>query len=235
MKNFILPLFFLTALLTVSCGMESMVSSELMKGSDSVAADSIAAKTSDTLPHEVRKGKKSSYAFSPDTAFGAIILGNPDSFAAFWRKNGANVMTINDNRFVASFYNDFRSEWAAVYLVKNKARREVPYGIVVQKATPINTNNVPGAPLIISKPNFVSGHQVYIGMPYSYLLNIYTDQALTQWEKGDTLYLTYRPESKDAKFYRRFGWVNYSATYKFVDDHLRRIEYFADPAELESR
>lgn len=233
-----LPFFLFAGLLffAASCGMESVVSNELMSNDDSVkTADSIVALKNDTVPHEVRKGKKSTYAYLPDTSFGTLVIGNADSFQVFWRHNGANIVKTGENRYVASFYNSERSEWVAVYLLKNKKHRETPYGIVVQKANQIGAPRVPGDPLVASKANFVSGHQVYIGMPLAYVMSIYTDQALMQWQSGDTLYLQYKPEAKDAPMFHRYSWQQYSATYKFVNGRLRRIEYFADPAAIETR
>jgi hypothetical protein len=197
--------------------------------------DSLVTLVVDTIPHTVRKGKPETYGFAPDTALHSLVIGSPESFKRFWLENGAEMRLFEKNRWIA-LYETFRGgEWMTVYITKDKKHREVAYGAIVQKSDTNSPPPPPGTPQELSKSRILTGHQIYIGMSPDFVLSVYRDQALTQWQRGDTLYLEYKPQGKDAGYYKRFNWQSYTATYKFVNNKLRRIEYFTDPAELETR
>jgi hypothetical protein len=223
-------LFFLitlSACMLQSCGMKTNWES------DEPAADTTqAAKLPDSVPREVRVGKDASWAFKPDSCFNELLLGDVESFKIFWRTNGAKFSDVGNKRQVAHYLNQENTELLEVYITKNKKGKEVPYSICLQKVV---NGFYPDDALEVNKRNFITGHNIHIGMLASYVQRIYTDQAMTQWQKGDTLYLVYKPKPKDAKHFTRFSHESYTATYKFVDEYLRRIEYTVDPAELEKQ
>lgn len=202
--------------------------------SDSAKKDSLLP---DSVPREVMKGKGGDWPFKPDSCFNDLVLGNAQSFALFWRKNGANMKTLEGNRKIMSYFTTKKTEWMAVYITKDQNGKERAYGMVLQKAGTPGSPAMPCAdkPEVLYKPNVITGHGIYIGMSPYYVQSVYTDQKMTQWEKGDTLYLVYHPQEKDAKYFPYYNWKNYTATYKFVEDRLRRVEYFCDPADLEKR
>jgi hypothetical protein len=190
----------------------------------------------DTAPHTVMSGKEATYAYVPDTCFNDLVLGSTTSFKQFWQANGADMHKLADDRAVATYFTSSKSEWMSVYITKDSKNHEVAYGLVLQKAGQKGAPPMPpGRAYTLSKPNVLTGHSIYIGMSPTYVMSIYRDQPLTQWERGDTLYLKYKPSAKDAGNFKRYSYAAYSATYKFVEDRLRRIEYMVDPAELEKR
>lgn len=213
---------------------------------DTIAPEQVAGQTDtaaiknvlpDSVPREVMKGKGGDWSYRPDSCFNELVLGSAPSFSEFWKKNGANMQTLEGKRKVTTYFNSQKTEWMAVYTTQNSKGKDLAYGVVVQKAGAPGSPAMPfpGKAEFLSKANVITGHGIYIGMSPDYVLSIYTDQKLTQWEKGDTLYFTYEPKEKDAKYFPYYDWKNYKATYKFVNDRLRRMEYFADPAELEKR
>ena len=230
------PAFLLFMVCACSC--DSLFGPSEKKIADTTA-DSASGKSAstppDTLPHEVFKGKKGNYAYLPDTSFNDVVLGDPVSFRAFARSNGETMTKIEGKRFFASYLTATKSEWLTIYLTKKKNGQEVPYGYILQKAGQPGAPKVPGKPDLMFKNNVVTGHNIYIGMTQDYVMQVYLDQVFTQWQSGDTVYLRYQPKAKDANYYKRYGWEGVTVTYKFVNDRLRRIEYFVKPEDLEAR
>lgn len=230
MKN----VFYFSACLFLlsSCG--SGTGEELAGQGDSAGPSE---RIADSVPHEVMSGKGGTWAYRPDSCFNELVLGSTKSFAEFWRKNGANMKTLNGKRKIMSYFNTQKTEWMAVYMTTDSKSQELAYGVVVQKAGTPGSPPMPCAdqPEYLSKANVITGHGIYIGMSPSYVQGIYTDQPMMEWQKGDTLYLSYGAKEKDAENFPYYSWNSFTAVYKFVDDKLRRIEYFVDPAELEKR
>ncbi len=201
--------------------------------SDGDAADTLqAAKLHDSVPREVRVGKEGAWAFKPDSCFNDLLLGDPESFRVFWRTNGAKFSNMDNKRQVAHYLNQGKTELLEVCVTKNEKGKEVAYAISLRK---VIGQSYPGDALEVGKRNFITGHGIHIGMLASYVQRIYTEQTMTQWQKGDTLYLRFTPKAKDAEHFTRFSPGSYTATYKFVDEYLRRIEYTVDPAEFEKQ
>jgi hypothetical protein len=220
---------FLCSICFFSCGP--------IEGDSSASVDSSSSNEPiiDSVPRDFIHGKPANYAFKPDTAFKDWVLGSAESFAVNWRKLGSNMKKVGDNRWVTTYLCDRETEWLAIYLCKNKKGKETPYGFVMQK------NEQPGAPEnpnpdnmeYSGSPNILTGHGIHIGMTTEYLTSIYTGQKMQRWIKGDTLYYQFKGQGKDAGWFTRYGYQSYVATYKLVNDKIRRIECFVDPAELE--
>jgi hypothetical protein len=227
-KLFILPALIFISILS-SCG----------SGASDSNSDSANGKTksrgADTLPHQIRKGHVAKYAYLPDTAVGPAIIGNPESFTIFYRNNGAMMNDIGNNRNAVSYFNANKKEEIQFQLAKNANNEDVIYSIVLQKYGEAGSPVLARKPLTTAVNNFVTGSGIYIGMTQEYVMSVYTDQALMQSQHNDTIVLKYNPLEKDAPYYKRFSWKSYSATYKFVDNQLRRLEYNVDPKEFENK
>jgi hypothetical protein len=208
---------------------------------DSSGKDSAAVNIDPAKPHPVRNGK-ADYAFRPDTNINSLILGSADSFRVFKKKNGFTGIGLGGNRYGAVYVNNRYkdnhpepNEYFEVRITQDKNDREIPYSFILQSID-MNAH----APKLCTERslqgedfNYVSGFSIYPGMSYQDVIAVYHNQELMEWEKGDTVYLQYKPKPKDYNFYRRFRPEKYSVTFKFFDDVLRRIEYYVDPAEFE--
>jgi hypothetical protein len=230
MKKYIFPVCLLTMAL-MSCGNG--------KNSDKKdsAKDSAAAVVDPAKPHEVKKGDGGNYAFKPDTAINSIILGNPDCFKPFNRENGSNLVSLGGKRNAAVYYNSAVEHTQAMELrmTKNSKGEDVVYAIIVQQNGVEHAPELSGRPIPSSEFNFISGHGIYIGMTEDYVMSVYSNQAFMEWEQGDTVYLEYKPQPKDGNYFKRYKPTVYSATYKFKNGTLRRMEYSVDPAEFEKQ
>jgi hypothetical protein len=199
---------------------------ELQKIADSIA--------NDTVPHEVMYGKYGDYAYMPDTLVAKLVLANPVSFDTLWRASGANMIQKENKFFIAHYLNMKATELMTVYLYVNENKKHIPYAIVVQKYYDyIGMFPKKYKPEVISEYNFVTGHSIYIGMSSDYVKHVYSGQKMMQWSNGDTLYLQYKPAAKDQSHYHRYSFSDYTATYKFVGDKLRVMEYSVDPKTVE--
>ncbi len=230
MKKYIL-LPGLVAFFLMSCGNGSNPI-----GKDAVPKDSIIAEVNPEIPHEVKKGNNSGYAFMPDTGIQSLILGNAESWKKYVRQNGANHVLLGGKCEASVYFNSSKGkkQEMEVRTTQNANGDYVPYAFIVQAmgeehAPELTCTAIPSADF-----NFVSTHGIYIGMPYSHVLSIYSNQSFMEWELGDTLYLQYKPKPKDVNYFKRYKADSYSVTYKFFDDNLRRMEYFVDPKQFEN-
>jgi hypothetical protein len=186
-----------------------------------------------SVPHVVINGKKASYAFPPDSCISNLVIGNADSFKIFRRENGAFANRINPEMVSMSYYNISHKEEMQVLVTGNERKGYFPYSLIVQSADSHSSHLFPGKHEQANKGHFISGHGIYLNMSSEFLLGIYKSQELLQWKKGDTLYLQYTPGKKDEKYFTRYDYSSYSATYKFVGDFLVRMEYEVHPGEFE--
>lgn len=203
---------------------------------DSAGKDSVKIKIDPEKPHPVKKGHGAGYAFKPDTSIQKIILGNPDCFAAYKRENGSSVITLDDKHKAVVYYNSAvgHAQLMELRTTKNRAGKEIVYAIIVQKAD--GGEHAPalsGSAIPSSDFNFVSGHGISLGLSEYYVMSVYSNQSFMEWEKGDTVYLEYKPKPKDFNYYRRYKPGSYRVMYKFRDDVLVRMEYSVDPEEFE--
>ncbi|CAN5361432.1 hypothetical protein BH09BAC5_BH09BAC5_12600 [soil metagenome] len=197
-------------------------------------ADSLTKPVVIKTPHEVKKGNGAAYAFKPDTNIQSLILGNPDCFKKYKLNNGANLIEFKKNRFAATYINNSVSinHEMEVLLTKNKNGNYVVYGMIVQQTGDPKSPQLASKAIPSSDFNFISGHGVYVGMSLDYVMSVYSNQSFLQWEKGDTLYLEYKPKPKDVNFYRRFSAESYSILFKFKDERLCRMEYMVEPDQF---
>ena len=231
MKEYIL-LPGLVAIFLMSCGNGSNP-----LGTESVAKDSVIAEVDPEIPHEVKKGNNSSYAFMPDTAIQSLVLGNAESWKKYVRQNGANHVSLGDNRETSVYFNSSKGkkQEMEVRTAKNANGDYIPYAFIVQPRGEAHAPELAYTAIPSSDFYFVSGPGIYIGMPYSHVLSIYSNQSFMEWEKGDTVYLQYKPKPKDVNYFKRYKAESYSVTYKFFDDILRRMEYSVDPKQFEAK
>lgn len=195
--------------------------------------DSLVSEVSDSIPHEVKKGNGSTYAYMPDTCIQSLILGNAESFRLYNLKNGSNMNPFGNNRNAISYYNHSHSEKMQILITKNSSGKNVVYVMIAQKNDSLAPKLAKGT-YEANEYNFVSGHGVYLGMSEDYVMSVYSNQFLMKWQKGDTLYLQYKPKPKDFGHYKRFKPETYSATYKFVGGALRRYELQVNASEFEN-
>lgn len=191
--------------------------------------------SNDTLRHEVRKGRVASYAYMPDTTVKKLILGNSESFRLFYRDNGANINKIENDRMAISYFNATKTEEIQLLLTENEMQKDVVFSLTIQKYGDAGSPLLSKKPLMTGINNYITGNGIYIGMSQDYVMNIYADQALMQWQQNDTLYLQFKPSEKDKSFFKRYSWKSYKATYKFMDDRLVRMEMEVDPNEFEKK
>lgn len=230
MKKYMLPVCVFAAFF-MSCG-----NGENSSKNDSLKKDSIVEIDPET-PHEVRKGN-ANYAFKPDTAIQSLVLGNAESWVNYFRENGAtSAASIGENLVANVYYNSSvsKNQEMEVRVVKTAKGEMVPYAFIVQRrgeehAPALSANAIPSSDF-----NFVSGHGVYIGMPQDHVMSIYSNQSFMEWEKGDTVYMEYKPKPKDANYYKRYKPEGYRVMYKFIDGSLRRMEYSVDPKQFEQK
>jgi hypothetical protein len=226
----------LSAALFAGCGPGT---GKIPTAKDSAAMRDSIARLDPEKPHEVMKGKGGDYAFMPDTAIQSIILGNPDCIKAYYRENGSYQGVLSDGRRAVAYYNSSKEkkQEMEIRLVDNAKGEEVPYAIIVQwkddkeeYAPELSVRSIPSSDF-----NFISSHGIHTGMSYQYVLATYKNQSFMEWEKGDTIYLQYKPKPKDRNYYKRYTPESYAVTYKFVDEVLCRMEYTVDPEEFEKK
>jgi hypothetical protein len=223
----LLPLIPITISLIVGgCGPEEN------KTTSTTSTASSPTEISDSIPHEVCNGNKATYAFPPDSCVGNLVLGNSDCFIPFVRENGAITKAITGHRRSMAYFNKQNSEEMEVFVTGMDAQKIFPYQIIVQKNN-LKKNQFPEKHEPMDKYNFISGHGIYITISSAYLMGVYKGQTLVRWQKGDTLYLQYKPQKKDASFFKRYNYEDYSATFKFVNDYLVRMEYLVKPETFE--
>ncbi|MCX6312345.1 MAG: hypothetical protein NT084_12005 [Bacteroidetes bacterium] len=204
-------------------------------GNGGATSDSTQSKKSavDSIPHEVRKGRVATYAYMPDTCIKKIILGNSESFRLFYRDNGANINQIENGRMAISYYNAVKTEEIQLLLTEDEKQKDLVFSMIVQKYGDAGSPLLAKKPLITADNNFISGNGIYISMSKEYVMSVYADQGLMQWQKGDTMFLQYKPMEKDKSFFKHYSWQSYKATYKFVENKLVRMEMDIDPKEFE--
>ncbi len=187
----------------------------------------------DSVHRQIRIGKKATYPFMPDSCFNQLVLGNPDSFRVFRLENGADMIKIGNDRQAMAWYNSRKTEELQVAVTGNEKKGFYPYRFVLQRVYRNGATLFPEKHEFVDKANFISGHGIYLGMSVDYVENVYQSQTVTQWQKGDTLYLQYNPEKKDEQYFTHYNYQSYSAIYKFVNDDLCRVEYTVQPENFE--
>ncbi len=212
------------------CGSGNGVSND-----DSISENSNHSKKkeSTSIPHEVQKGKVATYPYMPDTSIRKLILGNSESFRLFYRDNGANINKIEHDRMAISYFNAIKTEEIQLLLTEDEKQKDVIYSMIVQKYGDAGSPVLAKKPLMTAENNYVTGNGIYVSMSLDYVMSVYVDQALMEWQKDDTLYLQYKPMIKDRSFFNRYSWESYKATYKFVNEKLVRMEMEVDPKEFE--
>lgn len=232
MKKYILFSCF-SATVLMSCG-----NGTNPPGKDSLPKkDSIVAETDPEKPHEVRKGKKD-YAFMPDTAVQSIILGNPSCLPGYYRANGSNAVSLGQGHHALTYSNnrtENSKEEMELRITEDAQGNDIVYAIIVQRKEEEHAPKLSTRPIPSTDINFVSGHGIYIGMPLDHVMSVYSNQSFMEWEKGDTVYLEYKPKPKDKNYFKRYKPESYTVMYKFKDETLRRMEYSVDPKQFEKQ
>lgn len=201
-------------------------------GSDKPVEDGDSSNLPDSVPQTVMIGKGGDYAYKPDTAMNEIVLGDAVGMKKFAYDNGAEGET-SGARKVLYYFNALETEFLNVYVTTVDGKM-YPYGFRLQKNSDTIGNYKKPHGYVIQR-NFLSSHGVYIGMPPDFVQSVYKSQPMLRWVKGDTTYLKYSPAEKDKKYFTRYQYTDYSATYKFVDDKCRVIEMMVKPEVFESK
>lgn len=231
MKKYILFCFSATVLMSCGNGANPL-EKDLLSTENSVVAEIDPEK-----PHEVRKGNKD-YAFMPDTAVQSIILGNPACLLGYYRANGSNAVSLDGGHHAITYSNNRTKESKEemeLRITEDERGNDVVYAIIVQRKDEEHAPKLSARPIPSTDINFVSSHGIYIGMPLAHVMSVYSNQSFMQWEKGDTVYLEYKPKPKDKNYFKRYTPASYSVTYKFKDETLRRMEYSVDPKQFEKQ
>jgi hypothetical protein len=223
MKN----LFSFTAVfaltLFTSCGDQTPIE-ETKK--DSVAEN----KLPDSVPQPYRYGKKADWAYKPDSAIVDLVIGRWKGLKDFTYENAAEGIDGPDGTRTMMYTNSQETELVTLFTVDIKGHRTLSGFRLVKlddkKSIKLDKVN------ISVKPNFITNHGIYIGMPYSYVTAMYKSQYLMTWTKGDTTYLTYVPAEKDDRYFVMYPRSAYKCTYKFVNDKCRWIETIVDPKAI---
>jgi hypothetical protein len=223
MKN----LFSFTAVfaltLFTSCGDQTPIE-ETKK--DSVAEN----KLPDSVPQPYRYGKKADWAYKPDSAIVDLVIGRWKGLKDFTYENAAEGIDGPDGTRTMMYTNSQETELVTLFTVDIKGHRTLSGFRLVKlddkKSIKLDKVN------ISVKPNFITNHGIYIGMPYSYVTAMYKSQDLMTWTKGDTTYLTYVPAEKDDRYFVMYPRSAYKCTYKFVNDKCRWIETIVDPKAI---
>ncbi|HEU4719625.1 MAG TPA: hypothetical protein VFU15_17395 [Bacteroidia bacterium] len=218
------------------------------------AADTAKKDMPGPVPKEVRKGKVSSWGFDPDSCVNDLVLGSRSSFEKWWQKCGErsqrsdnNIYSsaghivrhhaqgppgekIGENTYGVSWLNPSGNEQLDVYVYDDENGNETPYMLALQRPGSGSVIMPQGDTVYARDRHFMTGYGIYLGMSSYFVQSVYTDQPMMEWMTGDTLYLQYHPQQKDAKYYHYYSWKDYTATYKFTDDRLCRIEYYVSPS-----
>jgi hypothetical protein len=230
MKKYVL-LLSLSSAIFMSCGNDANSGKNDSRKKDSIA------EIDPEEPHEVRNGDND-YAFMPDTCIKSLVLGNAESWKKYYKENGGVFLPLGDMEHYAVAYFNYDShnkQEMEVCLYENKKGDMFPYSLIVQRRGDDHAPKFRMKPIPSTDYNFVSGHGVYIGMPLEHVMSIYRNQTFMQWEKGDTVYLQFKPKPKDANYFKRYKPDAYMVMFKFKDETLRRMEYSVDPKEFEKQ
>lgn len=231
MKKYVV-LLCLSSAIFMSCGNDVNSAKN-----DSLKNDSV-AEIDPEEPHEVRLGDDGSYAFKPDSCIQSLVLGNSENWKRYYKENGGVFLPLGDLEHFAVVYFNYNSQnkqEMEVCLYENEKGDMFPYSLIVQRRGDNHAPEFCMKAIPSTEFNFVSGHGVYIGMPLDHVMSIYKNQTFMQWEKGDTVYLQYKPKPKDANYFKRYKPDAYMVTYKFKDETLRRMEYTVDPKQFEKQ
>lgn len=223
MKNLFSFSLLIAASLFMACGEQP--------AAEQTKTDSVAEPTTpDSVPHAYRYGKKADWAYKPDTAIIDLVIGRWKELKDFTYENAAEGVNGPDGTRTMMYTNNQETELATLYTVNINGRRTLSGFRLIKledkKSIKLDQVN------ISVKPNFITGHEIYIGMPFGYVAAMYKSQDLMTWTKGDTTYLTYEPAEKDDRYFVMYPRSAYKCTYKFVNEKCRWIETIVDPKAI---
>ncbi|MFN8713820.1 MAG: hypothetical protein ACK5Z2_13320 [Bacteroidota bacterium] len=224
MNKLLLPLTLLW--LAASCGADSKTP----------AADTAAKNTtSDTVPRQVIGGKKTkvgSWAYPLDTAMNSIIIGNSDSLKNIIIELAETEYLKDKKRETIRLLNRRLTEILTISICRNAKNEWVPYSLTLAKYN--SSNLAPGRkPVMLDDYNYFTSNKAHIGFTEDFFMSLFSEQPLTTWSKGDTVYYTHQAQPKDASRLKLWKPEDYKGSYKFVDGMLREISFYVKPEAFE--
>jgi hypothetical protein len=224
MNKLLLPLTVL--LLAASCGADTKTS----------AADTAAATaTSDTVPRQIiggGKDKAGKWAYPLDTAMNAVVLGYPEAVKNIIIELADTDYLKDKKRETIRLLNSRQTEILTIGICRNAKDEWVPYSLTLAK---YNASNLaPGRkPVALDDYNYMTSNKAHIGYSEDYFIGLFSEQPLTTWSKGDTVYYTHQAQPKDASRLKLWKPEDYKGSYKFVDGKMREISFYVKPEALE--
>jgi hypothetical protein len=213
------------ALLLASCG-----------GGDNAAQKDSAASTTDaSAPRQIVGGKKEKvgkWAYPLDSAMNALMIGYPDGLKAVIADLADNEYLKDKTRSTIRLLNIKQTELLTISICKNAKGEWIPYGLQLIR---YNASNIPPGrkPVRLDEQNYITSNGAYIGYTEDFFSALFSEQPLTTWSKGDTVYYTHQPQPKDASRLKLYKPEDYTGQYKFVDGNLRWIEITVKPEVFE--
>jgi hypothetical protein len=212
-------------LLLASCG----------GGDTAPQTDSAAPQSNAAAPRQLvggGKDKPGKWAYPLDSAMNALIIGYPEGLKTVIAELADNEYLKDKTRSTIRLLNVKQTELFTISICKNAKGEWVPYALLLTKYNP--SNLPPGRkPVMLDEQNYMTSNKAYIGYSEAYFLSLFSEQPLTTWSKGDTVYYTHQAQPKDAKRLTLYKPEDYSGLYKFVDGKLRWIELTVKPEAFE--
>jgi hypothetical protein len=225
MNKLLLP--FAVLLLASACGNDTK----------KPAADTTAKNTvSDTVPHEIIGGKKSkvgTWAYPLDSSMNSIYIGNADSLKKIIIELADTEYLKDKKRETIRLINRRQTELLTISICRTAKNDWVPYSLTLAKYNPSNLS--PGRkPVMLDDYNYYTSNKAYIGYTEDFFLSLLSEQPLTTWSKGDTVYYTHQAQPKDASRLKHWKPEDYKGSYKFVDGILQEISLYVKPEVFEA-
>jgi hypothetical protein len=181
------------------------------------------------------KAKVGTWSYPLDSSFNDFILGSPDYVKEMLRKFENYLFSLEGDLGSMHLLNNQDNELLTVFLCKNKENDWIPYLMRLER---FNPDKIPSGqkPVRQKDMNWRSGNKLNITYTESFFMSLMTEQPLTTWEKGDTIYYTHQGQPKDAsKSTKRFQPGDYQGTYKFVNGSLCWCEFGVKPEILQGK
>lgn len=204
-------------------------------GDSATKTDSAASAPDAAAPRQIvggGKDKVGNWAYPLDSAMNSLIIGYPEGLKAVIADLADNEYLKDKTRSTIRLLNVKQTELLTISICKNAKGEWVPYGLLLTK---YNASNLPPGrkPVQLDEQNYITSNKAHIGYSEAYFLSLFSQQPLTTWSKGDTVYYTHQAQPKDASRLKLYKPEDYSGLYKFVDGKLRWIEFTVKPEALE--